>query len=154
LGYGKIIEDVVAEFVECISFAESDGAGTYTGEVVVPANSIVLDVVWINDALWTAATSAVLNVGDEDDPDGYFSNIDLKSAPLAATAKAPVSISSFAKDTGSGAYEGVQKYSNTEQTITATIVTTGTTGKTGRSKMFVRYATPVIQEAVKSTSAE
>lgn len=136
--------------MEMVTFTETTGTGTYTGVVTVPANSIIIDVVWKNDALWTAATSATLNVGDANDADGYFAGVDLKTAPLAASVTVPTSISSLLADTGSGAYKGLQKYSTSAQVITATVVTLGATGNAGRSKMFVTYATPVGVSATKA----
>ena len=136
--------------MEMRSFTETAGAGTYTATVTVPANSLVIDVVWKNTALWTAATSATLIVGDADDADGYFKDIDLKSAPLAATAGVPTSISSLLEDNGSNAYKGMQKYSTAAQVITATVTTEGVTGNTGRSYLFVTYATPTAIAATKA----
>ena len=135
---------------EMVTFTETEGAGTYTGAVTVPAGSIVHDVVWKNDSLWTATTSATLNVGDTDDADGYFSAIDLKAAPLAATAAVPTSISSLLEDAGSGAYKGLQKYSATAQVITASVVTDGAAGDAGVSRMFVTYSTPTAVAAIKA----
>ena len=138
--------------MELVTFEETTGAGTYTGVVTVPANSLVLDVVWINTELWTVATSATLNVGDADDSDGYFVALDLKIEPAKATPTNPVSYSSFKSDAGGkgGSYKGLQKQSTSAQVITATIVTVGATGDAGRSKMFVRYATPTAVAATKA----
>jgi len=131
-------------------FTETATAGTYTATVTIPANSLVVDVIWKNTALWTAATSATLDVGDADDANGYFAAIDLKTAPLAATPTVPTSISSLLEDTGSGAYKAMQKYSTSAQVITATVVTVGETGDAGRSSLFVTYATPTAVAATKA----
>jgi len=137
--------------MEMVTFKESNGAGTYTGTITVPAHSIVLDVVWKNVKLWTASTSATLNVGDADDTDGYFASVDLKTEPAEATSTSPVSWSSFQSDAGgkAGAYAGLQKYSTSAQTITATVVTVGSTGEVGESYLFVIYSTPTAVEATK-----
>lgn len=136
--------------MEMRSFTETATAGTYTGVVTVPANSLIIDVVWKNNALWTAATSATLCVGDADDADGYFKDINLKTAPLAASVTVPTSISSLLEDTGSGAYKGLQKYSTAAQVITATVVTVGETGDAGMSSLFVTYSTPTAVVATKA----
>ena len=136
--------------MEMRSFTETAGAGTYTATVTVPANSLIIDVVWKNTALWTATTSATLVCGDADDADGYFKDIDLKSAPLAATAGVPTSISSLLEDTGSNTYKGMQKFSTAAQVISAVVTTEGVTGNTGRSYLFVTYATPTATAATKA----
>ena len=75
-------------------FVELDGAGTYTATIDLPAHATVLDMRFSSKALWTATTSATLNVGDADDPDGYFSGVDLKTTP-AANVNGAGGISSF-----------------------------------------------------------
>lgn len=137
--------------MEMVTFTETTGAGTYTGVITVPANSLILDVIWKNTSLWTATTSATLNVGDEDDPDGYFANIDLKTEPAVATPTNPVGFSSFKSDAGSkaGSYAGLLKHSTSPQVIIAEIVTVGDSGNAGRSCIFVTYSTPTSVEATK-----
>ena len=127
--------------VEERSFTETTGAGTYTATVAIPAGASVLDVIWDNTVLWTAATSATLNVGDGDDSDGYITGVDVKAAP-AADVNGAGGISSKGEDTGTGAYKGLVKKYSTGGTITATVVTIGASGNAGRSKLFVIYALP------------
>ncbi len=148
---GGISATAYQTVMEMLAFRETTGAGTYRGTITVPANSLILDVVWKNSKLWTATTSATLNVGDEDDPDGYFANINLKAEPVEATPTNPVSWSSFKSDAGTkaGAYAGLRKYSTSAQVITATVVTVGATGDAGISYMFVIYATPIAVNASK-----
>jgi hypothetical protein len=66
---------------ESVRFVEADGtaAGTWSASFVIPAGSILVDVVIVNDVAWTATTSATLIVGDATDPDGYFAAVDLKT---------------------------------------------------------------------------
>jgi len=137
--------------MEMITFTETTGAGTYTGVITVPANSLILDIVWKNTKVWTATTTAVLNVGDADDADGYFANIDLKTEPAEVTPINPVSFSSFNSDAGgkAGGYAGLLKHSTSAQVITATAVTVGAAGDAGRSEMFVIYSSPTATEATK-----
>jgi len=84
-------------------FTELDGAGTYTATIDLPAHTTVLDVRFSNSALWTATTSATLDVGDADDPDGYFSGVDLKTTP-AASVNGAGGISSFLGGVGAETY--------------------------------------------------
>jgi hypothetical protein len=71
---------------------EADGtaAGTYTAEAIIPAYACIIDVVVYAEALWTAGTSALLDVGlyDEDDvvidADYFYSALDLKATDLLA----------------------------------------------------------------------
>jgi hypothetical protein len=63
---------------------QAAGAGTYTGTIALPANSRILDIGVDGIALWTAATSASLIVGDGADNDGFFVATDLKATDLLA----------------------------------------------------------------------
>ncbi len=68
---------------ESLYFVEN-GAGTYTGTVVLPANAELINIIVHGEALWTAATSATLIVGDATDDDGYFTAVNLKATDLLA----------------------------------------------------------------------
>lgn len=116
------------------SFTETTGAGTYTATVEVPAGYSVLDVRWLTTALWTAATSAVLNIGDADDADGYYAAIDLKTYPALVTGN-PYGFT--ANSNGGPHVYGSGKYYGSGGTITATVTTVGATGSAGRSRMLV-----------------
>src|SRR5919197_4197218 len=65
-----------------VTFTETTGAGTYTGSVTVPAGSTILDIQVQSTALWTAATSATLKVGDGSDDDGRYTGVNLKATDL------------------------------------------------------------------------
>ena len=67
-----------------VNFAETTGAGTYTGTVALPANAVLLDIIVHATSLWTATTSATLVVGDGGDADGFFAGVDLKATDLLA----------------------------------------------------------------------
>lgn len=125
-----------------VLFTETTGAGTYTGTVVLPAGAVVQDVVIRNDALWTATTSATMNVGDADVATGYFSGLNLKTTPAAATAAVPTSASAYLSHASGGAYKGFNKYYATGGLITGTIVTVGAAGNAGITRMFVSYTVP------------
>jgi len=60
------------------------GAGTYTAEFTLPVGGKLIDIIVTAEALWTAATSAALIVGDADDDDGFIASTDLKATDLLA----------------------------------------------------------------------
>lgn len=71
--------------VERMTFLESHAtaAGTTTNYCTLPPGAILIDIVVTAEALHTG-TSSSLNIGDGDDPDGYFTTIDLKATDLLA----------------------------------------------------------------------
>ncbi len=133
------------------TFTETTGAGTYTATVAIPAGATVLDVIWRNGAVWTATTSATLNVGDDDDSDGYYAAVDLKTAPVADVLGGVGGLSTQASSTGSGDAAGVSgKFCVAARTLTATVVTVGAAGNAGRSRMLVKLCLPVSVAATKA----
>jgi hypothetical protein len=133
-----------------ITFTEA-GAGTYTGTVVVPAGSTTLDVIVRNTALWAAATSASLVVGDDDDANGYIEATDVKAAPSADTNGAGAGLSTAGSlGATAGVYKGAAgKFNAAEKTITATVVSVGA-GTTGRTRVLVIFAVPTTAAATKA----
>lgn len=121
-----------------VTFTE-DGAGTYTGSVVQPAGSTLLDIVVNGVALWTAATSASLDIGDATDPDGYFTAVNLKATDLLAGE----SLSFGLAGGKAGAYiansQISPRYSAAARTITGTVVSVGA-GTAGRTRMIALFA--------------
>jgi hypothetical protein len=125
-----------------LTFTETTGAGTYTGSVVVPAGSWILDIMVQAIALWTATTSASMEIGDATDPDGFYTAVDLKATDLLAGETL-----AFAKAGGQeGAYitatHVLGRYSAAARTITATVVTVGAAGAAGRTRVLVQYIDP------------
>lgn len=140
-----------------VTFTETTGAGTYTGEVTLPAGATLLDVIIHNTALWTATTSATLDVGDfttgnvEIDANGIYTAVNLKATDLLAGESL-----SFAQSGGkAGAYNvgtnthWTTRYSATARKIRGTIVTVGAAGNAGRTRMIVLYALPSAVAATK-----
>ena len=127
-------------------FTQTVGKNAYAMAVVIPAGSVVLDVRWMNEAVWTDAGGALANVGDVDDPDGYIDAVDVTAAPIADVAGAG-GISSFLKDTGTGAYKGLTKYYAADQVLTASVLSVATTGHTGISRVIIVYAKPTNRPA-------
>lgn len=128
--------------VEERTITETTGAGTYTATVAVPAGAWILDIAVQAVALWTATTSASMEVGDGTDPDGFYTAIDLKATDLLAGEGV-----SFAQQGGlGGAYlpsgHILGQYAAAARTITATVVTVGAAGSAGRTRMLVAYIEP------------
>lgn len=116
------------------TFTETAAAGTYTATVAIPAGYTVLNISVTSSAVWNNTTSATLDVGDDDDPEGYFATVDLKTVPAAAGT-----ISTLPNVTAGdyGVYCGVPKAYAGAKTITATVVTVHAVGDTGRSTLIV-----------------
>lgn len=134
-------------FADEILFTE-EGAGTYTGTVTVPAGATIVDIIVQGDALWDAATSASLEVGDDNDPDGFYTAVDLKATDLLAEQSL-----SFAQSGGcAGAYNvgtnthWTDRRDAVARTITATVVSSGA-GTAGRTRVVVIYAMPTVRDA-------
>lgn len=137
---------------QSVLFTEA-GAGTYTGTVALPAGAVVVDIIVHAIALWAAATSAEMIVGDAVDDDGFFAGIDLKATDLLAGESI-----SFAQtggkegadldDPDTGAHVR-RRYLATARNIIGKVTSVGA-GTTGRTLMTVVYTTPVAAAAVKS----
>lgn len=137
---------------QSILFTEA-GAGTYTGTVALPAGAVVVDIVVHAIALWAAATSAEMIVGDAVDDNGFFTGVDLKATDLLAAESI-----SFAQ---TGALEGAdlddpaagahvrRRYLATARNIIGKVVSVGA-GTTGRTLMTVIYTVPDPEAAVKT----
>lgn len=133
------------------TFTETAGAGVYTGSVAVPAGATLLDIIVNGVALWNPATSAAMDVGDADNPDGYFAGIDLKADDLLAGESI-----SFAQAGGkAGAYiansQVSPRYSATARVISGIVTVVGGSGSTGRTRMTVVYHLPVTADIVAAT---
>lgn len=139
-------------YEQSILFTEA-GAGTYTGTVALPAGAVVIDIIVHAIALWAAATSAALIVGDAVDDNGFFASTDLKATDLLAGESI-----SFAQtggkegadldDPAAGAHVR-RRYLATARNIIGKVVSVGA-GTTGRTLMTVVYAVPEPVAAVKT----
>lgn len=137
---------------QSVLFTEA-GAGTYTGTVALPAGAVVVDIIVHAIALWAAATSAEMIVGDAVDDNGFFTGVDLKATDLLAGESI-----SFAQtggeegadldDPAAGAHVR-RRYLATARNIIGKVVSVGA-GTTGRTLMTVIYTVPVPGAAVKS----
>lgn len=132
---------------EEVTFTETTGAGVYTGSVTVPANAWLLDIKLYNTVYWTATTSALMDIGDVADPDGWFTQIDLKATDIVAGTDAEVI--DFNNGGGKvGAYivaatgERALMYAATARVISGIVTTVGAAGNAGRTRMVVIYTFP------------
>ncbi len=137
---------------QSVLFTEA-GAGTYTGTVAIPAGSVVVDIIVHSIALWDAATSAALIVGDAVDDNGFFDAVNLKATDLLAAESI-----SFAH---TGGKEGAdvdspaagahvrRRYLATARNIIGKVTSVGA-GTAGRTLMTVAYTTPSASAAVKA----
>lgn len=151
---GNLITKVVA-------FTENATNTLHTGSVVLPPTSWLHNIQVLSSVLWTGGT-AVMDVGDTADPNGYFASIDLKATDLlvgevldttpstswggkegaylvAATGRRGPAATNFAKYYAAG-------------TTISGIVTVGTPATTaGRTFMAVTYSIGEVIAAVGST---
>jgi len=134
------------------TFVQTSGAGTYTATVPVPAGATILDIRVKGIAVWNG-TSASLEVGDDDDPDGFFTAVDLAATDLLLNEEL-----SFDGNMGTAevglylvAASGLRNtYRATAKTITISVVQVGT-GTLGRTRVLVCILNPsnVTKAAVK-----
>lgn len=133
------------------TFTEN-GAGTYTASVALPAGATVHDIFVNGVALWAAATSALMIVGDGTDPDGYYTAVNLKATDLLAGE----SISFALAGAKAGAYiansQVSPRYSAAARSIIGVVTSVGA-GTTGRTRMTVVYSAPRPADVVAATKA-
>ena len=134
------LQRLTARFVE-------NGAGTYTADFIIPAGSEIYDICVTAEALWTAATSAALTVGEVASASGFVSSVNLKATDLLAGEN--ISLQSTQVRGGTtGAYTTVgtsthfgPRYSASERTVTATVTSVGA-GTAGRTRVSVLFFGP------------
>ena len=130
-----------------VLFTEA-GAGAYTGTIALPAGSRIIDIGVDGQAVWTAGTSAKLIVGDDDDPDGFFTETNLKATDLLAGE-----INNIEHPGGlAGAYivsEQRKLYSAAARNIIGVATSVGA-GTAGRTRLYVVYANPTAGAATKA----
>lgn len=110
----------------------------------VPPGTLLTDIWVAQEALWTAGTSASLQIGDEGDADGYYTAVDLKATDLLAGEAL-----SFANQGGvGGAYLTVgtnthvaNNYYAAAETLTIDVTVVGTAGTAGVTHVWVFCAT-------------
>ena len=133
--------------MEEVLFTEA-GEGTYTGTIALPAGARIIDIGVDGIALWDAATSASIVVGDSDTADGFFTETDLKSTDLLAGE-----INNIEHPGGkAGAYiasEQRKLYAAGARNVIGVVTTVGA-GTAGRTRLYVVYAVATAAAATKS----
>jgi len=139
-------------YEQSVLFTEA-GAGTYTGAVTLPAGAIIQDVVVHAIALWAAAESAVLNVGDVVAPNGIYASVNLKATDLLAAESISFAFAGGKQgadlDVAGTGFHVRRRYLATERVVSGVIVSVGA-GTTGRTIMSVLYTVPSTAASVKS----
>lgn len=124
------------------------GAGTYEWAVAIPAGAVISNIIVVAEALWTAATSASLEVGIVgDDEDTFFTAVDLKATDLTLGQSIDFAAAGGvegASSTGTLTHWD-DRYSGTARTISFTVVSVGA-GTAGRTVCIVEYDVPVLKQ--------
>ena len=138
-----------------VTFTEN-GAGTYTGSVSVPAGATLVDIIVHAVALWTAATSAVMKVGDVADDDGFFTAVDLKATDLLAGESIDFSHTGGQEgadlDSPAAGAHVRRPYLATARVISGIVTSVGA-GTAGRTRMTVIYSLPTGASQIAATKA-
>ena len=144
---------------DTVLFTESN-AGTYNGTVSLPAGAIIQDIIVHATALWTAGTSAAMDVGDYDadgdpiDADGFFAGVNLKATDLLAGESINFSHTGGQEgaylDSPSADAHVEKRYSADARSIVGTVTSVGN-GTGGRTLMTVVWLEPAVSAAVKAT---
>lgn len=160
-GAGTAVTSTAAELNKCdgipatayqtvmeeVLFTEA-GEGTYTGTIALPAGARIIDIGVDGIALWDAATSASLVVGDGDSANGFFTATDLKTTDLLVGE-----INNIEHPGGkAGAYiasEQRKLYAAGARNVIG-VVTTGGAGTAGRTRLYVVYAVATAAAATKA----
>lgn len=145
-----------------VLFSENATNTTHTGTIEIPAGAFLQNIQIVNKVLW-GATSASLDVGDLDDPDGWFATVDLKATDLlvgevlditnaenwGGTQGAYLVAATGRKGrTTAGIDSGIYYGAACEVVGTITVGTPAVT--TGRTLMAVTYVVPAQAAAVGS----
>lgn len=132
---------------------EAGAAGVYTGAIVLPAGSTLVDVIIVADALWTAGSSATLKCGDATDDDGIFTAVNLKATDLLAGESISVGLAGGKEGADIAGSQFNRRYSASARTINTIITTTGTTASTGITRTTVLFSRPQDTDVVTGTKA-
>lgn len=142
---------VVPEYFE--GLISENGANTYDLDFLVPAGATIIWLGVYAQALWTAATSATLNVGDYTnvatpvaiDADGFFAAVNLKATDLLVGES--LTLLGSGQGGKAGAYLGgtathwTNLYSATARIIRFSVASVGA-GTAGRTRCTVGYIHP------------
>jgi hypothetical protein len=131
-----------------LTFTETAGAGTYTGTIALPAGARIHDIGVDGQALWNSAGACAIIVGDDVDPDGFFTTTDLKATDLLAGE-----INNIEHPGGkAGAFitaEQRQLYQATARNVVAVVTIASGAGTLGRTRVYCTYSVPVTTAVAK-----
>ena len=153
-GVTSAVQTQLTERVTAASvlFTEA-GAGTYTGAINLPAGAVIQDIIVHAIALWAAATSAAMIVGDAADDNGFYDAVDLKATDLLAGESLSFAFAGGKQgadvDVVATGFHIRRRYLAGARVVSGKITSVGA-GTTGRTLMTVIYAVPVTTAAVKS----
>lgn len=122
------------------TFTETVGAGVWTGSVVQPAGSELVDILVHQGSLWDSETSATLIVGDATDDDGYFTGVNLKATDLLAGESLSLALAGGKAGSYIANSHALQRYAATDRTLTAKVTKVGSTGSAGRTRVSFVFA--------------
>lgn len=135
-----------------VLFTETVAGATFTGTVVIPAGSVLLDITVVPIALWDG-TSSTLKVGDATDDDGYFTGVNVIATDLILGERLVAAVGSDYWGGKQGAFlttagrfglqsgNGVGGYFASAGSVIGVITKTAATGTgVGRTMMTVTYA--------------
>lgn len=146
-----------------VRFDATDGhdaaVGTSTGTIRIPSGSVLLDLLVHNRVLWDAGTSTTMNVGDENDDDGYFAAIDLQATDFLVGEVLSLMhgdlwgglngvylvAASGRRGPNTGLTVGTSYGTNTD--IQGTVTTVGTTPTVGTTDLTAIYVMPGVRNA-------
>jgi hypothetical protein len=146
---GNVVSPVGTLLCETATFTETDGSGVYTASVSIPGNSWLLDLKFINTALWDNAGTAVLKAGDATTDDGWFTNINLKATDLiAGTNQETLDFNNAGGKPGGFIVavtgERARMYVATARLATGIVTTSSTGGSAGRTRMLAIFTSPTV----------
>jgi len=135
-------------------FVEGDAAGTHDASVSLPAGSMLIDIIVAGVSLWASAGDSLLTVGDTDDPDGFYTGVDLEATDLLAGESL-----SFALAGGkAGAYiansQVTPRYYPTGTDIVASVLTDAAGGEAGETIVDVIWSIDSDPTVATFTAAE
>jgi hypothetical protein len=167
---GNVVGDVYAGTNKMVTNSQTvafapRAAGTWTGDILVPARAVIENIIVHSVALVNAATSAAMDVGDYTtaatpvaiDANGFFAAIDLKATDLLAgesidfyrTGGKEGVYLPYTTDGQNAASHINARVSAVDRYIRGSIATVGA-ATTGDILMTVVYSIPVEVAAVKT----
>jgi hypothetical protein len=144
---------------EGVLFTEDGSATSYTGTVEIPAGAVLQNIQIVTTVLWDG-TSASLDVGDDDDPNGWFDTINVKATDLlvgevlditqaenwgGSQGAYLVAATGRKGRTTAGVDSGV--FYGAASEVVGVITPGAADGSAGRTYMFVTYAVPTVVDS-------